>query len=364
MKTGLELLTELFANVPGPDESVHRERGRVLENNAVIAVAGIPIPDPVGWMMEHGMPLERTLPRGGPYAGAFVHGPTPHIELCDGDQSQDPKVQRVLWHEIGHAIDFMSVSKAGVLTHLPDGQYSTKHKAILVEHAELIVALRIQGDIETEINSWSRYAREPKELWAELVAIACTNPKAIVAAPKLWAAVWPDMTERCLPIPTEDPRPPVSKYAEGLAAMEELRPFMGESQRQAVLGFMRGEEKEYFCNAMIELAEVIRNMPKTYDTQHTVDPIVHLHYFAGGQANWYITEKDKGHEDDAPGEEQMQAFGLADLFGDGGELGYIPIPEILRAGGELDFHWTPQPLSAVRKKQFPDEEQSPTTPQS
>jgi hypothetical protein len=80
--------------------------------------------------------------------------------------------------------------------------------------------------------------------------------------------------------------------------------------------------------------------------------VAYLHYFAGGQANWYITEKDKGCPDDEDyggpgGPPQQQAFGLADLFGDGGELGYISIAEILANRGELDLHWTPKPLSEI-----------------
>jgi hypothetical protein len=46
---------------------------------------------------------------------------------------------------------------------------------------------------------------------------------------------------------------------------------------------------------------------------------------------------------------QHQAFGLADLFGDGGELGYISIVEILANGGGLDFYFTPKTLKEIRK---------------
>jgi hypothetical protein len=39
--------------------------------------------------------------------------------------------------------------------------------------------------------------------------------------------------------------------------------------------------------------------------------------------------------------------GLADLFADGGELGYISIPELLENGAHLDLAFTPKPLSAI-----------------
>jgi hypothetical protein len=92
-------------------------------------------------------------------------------------------------------------------------------------------------------------------------------------------------------------------------------------------------------------------MPKTGEQDGKGEQATaYLHYFAGGQASWYITEKDAGSPDDDPGTGQIQAFGLADLFGDGGELGYISIAEILENGGELDFHFTPKTLAEIRGK--------------
>lgn len=59
--------------------------------------------------------------------------------------------------------------------------------------------------------------------------------------------------------------------------------------------------------------------------------------------NWYITERDMERA-------QFQAFGLAVLFGDGGELGYINIVELIRNGVELDMYFTPCTLEAIRKE--------------
>lgn len=52
------------------------------------------------------------------------------------------------------------------------------------------------------------------------------------------------------------------------------------------------------------------------------------------------------------GEEgQLQAFGLADLFGDGGELGYINIAELIEHPRiELDWHWKPITLAQLRER--------------
>jgi hypothetical protein len=127
-------------------------------------------------------------------------------------------------------------------------------------------------------------------------------------------------------------------------ALKELNQFIGPVQRRCVLECFRGEEQEWFFDKIIELHRLITTMPKTYEQDGKGDQaIVYLHYFAGGQANAYITERDKEPE-------QHQAFGLADLFGDGGELGYISLVEWLSNNAELDFHFTPCTLGEVRSK--------------
>jgi|CZKV01.1.fsa_nt_gi hypothetical protein len=145
--------------------------------------------------------------------------------------------------------------------------------------------------------------------------------------------------------------------AEALTALKALKYFMGPLQTACVIDNFRDEERQYFYDLMCELAARIATMPQTYDQDGKGDDaIVTLHYFAGGRASWWITEKDKGCADDGkivdgelqPENSQQQAFGLADLFGDGGELGYISIAEILANNGELDFHFTPKTLREVR----------------
>ncbi len=127
-----------------------------------------------------------------------------------------------------------------------------------------------------------------------------------------------------------------------MTPLDSLIPFMGNAQRRAVIAGMRGEESAYFHTTIGDLASRVAAMPKTYEQDGVADPIVSLHYFTGN-ADWYITEKDIDHD----GAGQVQAYGYADL-GFGGEMGYISIGEIVRHGAELDFHFTPRPLSAVR----------------
>jgi hypothetical protein len=125
------------------------------------------------------------------------------------------------------------------------------------------------------------------------------------------------------------------------AVMPLLKRFIGKSQLSAVGMSIRGEEKQFFIDKMLEIANTIQTMPKTYGQDGMGDKAVaYLHYFKGS-ADWYITEKDMENE-------QLQAFGLADLFGDGGELGYISIEELIGSGVELDFHWKPKTIGEIR----------------
>ncbi|SEN75387.1 DUF2958 domain-containing protein, partial [Nitrosomonas marina] len=124
--------------------------------------------------------------------------------------------------------------------------------------------------------------------------------------------------------PQPDPQSEETKntLADVNAVMPLLKQFIGKSQLAAFASGIRGEEGQFIKDKLIEIANIIKNMPQTYGQDGLGDEaVVHLHYFKGS-ADWYITEKDM--ED-----EQLQAFGLADLYGDGGELGYISIQELI-----------------------------------
>ncbi|CAM3836088.1 DUF2958 domain-containing protein [Castellaniella denitrificans] len=126
--------------------------------------------------------------------------------------------------------------------------------------------------------------------------------------------------------------------------------WMSEGQNKAVIAGLMGEEWQFFADKMKELAGVIAAMPKTYDQNGKGDEAVaHLHYFRGA-GDWYITEKDM------EGAGTEQAFGLADLYGDGGELGYISIYELTEAGVELDFHFNPKTIGQIRGKTAAEEQ--------
>ena len=121
-----------------------------------------------------------------------------------------------------------------------------------------------------------------------------------------------------------------------------LRKFIGKSQLNVIGHNMKGEEGLYFQVLVNKLAKLINEMPKSYDTDGQRDnAVVYLHYFRGGM-NWHITEKDIN-------EEQNQAYGYSDL-GDGGELGYISIKELIENNVEFDFHWNPITLGKLKNK--------------
>jgi hypothetical protein len=130
----------------------------------------------------------------------------------------------------------------------------------------------------------------------------------------------------------------------------QLQPFIGRSQAATVRQLLRGEEKQFFIDKMSELTRIVETMPKTYEQDGKGDDaIVSLHYFAGGSANWWITEKDMETPEE-PG--QHQTFGLANMFGSpidqDAELGYISIVELLAAGAELDFYFKPRTLRELK----------------
>lgn len=139
------------------------------------------------------------------------------------------------------------------------------------------------------------------------------------------------------------PPPPTMKTSEAFAI---LNGFMPGAELRTLADNCRGEEGDYFRQLVAEYATRIKKMPTTYQQAELGDQaIVYLHYFTGN-CDWHITEKDIDHDNEG----QLQAFGLANL-GDGPELGYISIAEIIANGGELDLHWKPITLAAVRAKE-------------
>lgn len=131
----------------------------------------------------------------------------------------------------------------------------------------------------------------------------------------------------------------ITSYEE---ALKIAKNYINPNQLSVIKQLAKGEEGEFFVAKIIEIANVVQAMPITYQTQNIKDPIAQLHYFTNN-CDWYITERDKEPE-------QLQAFGAAN-FGNGYELGYISIVELLANNAELDLYYTPVPISKIRKRE-------------
>lgn len=122
-----------------------------------------------------------------------------------------------------------------------------------------------------------------------------------------------------------------------------IRPYLSAVQLSVMGDACRGEEGAWFKQRFIDLQREIETMPATYEQEGKGDKaIATLHYF-NADSDWYILEKD------IDGGIQ-QAFGYAILNGDfeNAELGYICIAELVAHGVELDLHFRPRTLAAIK----------------
>ena len=132
-----------------------------------------------------------------------------------------------------------------------------------------------------------------------------------------------------------------------IKAAHELVPFLSYSQHKTmvVLADGEGDGAAFYTHRILDLANQIETMPKTYEQDGMGDKaIAHLHYF-NGSSDWYITEKDMEGG-------VQQAYGYAILNGDDetAEVGFISIEELTRHGVELDLHFTPCTLAEIKAK--------------
>jgi hypothetical protein len=120
------------------------------------------------------------------------------------------------------------------------------------------------------------------------------------------------------------------------------------AQRFALKELIKGEEGDFFVERLKVIKKCIEEMPQTYGQDGVKDPIAYLKYF-GGPVTAYITEKDKGEDGDwTPSVDQIQAYGQVEILPNYPERGYIGIQELIEAGVELDLHFEPVALSALK----------------
>lgn len=89
-----------------------------------------------------------------------------------------------------------------------------------------------------------------------------------------------------------------------------------------------------------DLQNIIKAMPKPYESESQAAPMASLHYFHGDW-DWYVIETDE------PGE-QKQCFGLVKGFEV--ELGYFSIADLIKSGVEVDLHFKPMPVDALQQQ--------------
>ena len=193
---GGDLLAKMFEGVPsGDDEVVKASSGRIMPDNWVPPVKG-PIRNPSDWLDRMMIPIERrplSLMSGA--LALFSHRSKggEHVEasviLPMGADINDPETRWSVWHEIGHAADFVS-TREDLLIATPHGQYSTAHIKVMRQYQNLIIGWSPCEDRE--------YKTSPAELWAEVVACAIMMPEWIPDG--LMAAVKSDLVKLNLPL--------------------------------------------------------------------------------------------------------------------------------------------------------------------
>lgn len=131
-----------------------------------------------------------------------------------------------------------------------------------------------------------------------------------------------------------------------------VKTFMPEFQQVIV------NESEEFTDILVHLDEQLSAIPKLYSTEKLFreqlknpNPdrnlydvyTVQAHFFYQS-SDWYIIEWD--------GQDTLYGYSILNGDGEMAELGYISLSELTSfrdkwGGIELDFHWTPKPLSQV-----------------
>ena len=114
-------------------------------------------------------------------------------------------------------------------------------------------------------------------------------------------------------------------------------------QGRDVEGRVPGTEEEM---QQLMTREIAKTAPRLYGQDGAEDPTVYAHYFSCVNGwDWWLLEFDGTDE----------AFGLVEGYDD--ELGYFSIKEMAElnrqmgfAAVERDEHFSPKPLSAVRRR--------------
>ena len=156
-------------------------------------------------------------------------------------------------------------------------------------------------------------------------------------------------------------------YNQAKKILSEIKNFVPKNQYKILLQNIadRKEENSFFREKIEELHGIIKNMPKTKETDGQGDnATAYLHYFMGG-GDWYMTEKDMGDgKEDSTFAEQIQAGGYRKvdfLEYPFASTGYFSIPEIdslnLKLNDlQLDLYWDAKTIAEIKGNESKEEE--------
>ena len=119
-----------------------------------------------------------------------------------------------------------------------------------------------------------------------------------------------------------------------------LRKVIPLTQFQFLQTLLRGEEREFFVDAMTEIEFQYNDLPiigSAGSDQPTDTALARIHLF-GPSCDWWLVEKSYHPEE--------PCFGIADLGYR--ELGYFNLWGIIRLRGvEIDLHWKPNTVQQI-----------------
>lgn len=114
------------------------------------------------------------------------------------------------------------------------------------------------------------------------------------------------------------------------------RKFIPSHQLRFIRELIKGEEGEFFAEALTKLESEWNAMPELGAVDGD-SAIVRIHLFAPS-ADWWLVERSM--------DDVNEAFGIADMGYR--EMGYIPLDEIIQLRGvEVDLHWHPKTVAEI-----------------
>lgn len=124
--------------------------------------------------------------------------------------------------------------------------------------------------------------------------------------------------------------------------IQELRSVINPRQILGMIAAVRGsDENEQAIDKLDAIYDRYVACPRTYETDGNKGKTVAQFRYFLGDSEFYITELD------VSGPPHIQAYGYGSLNDQYPEMGYICIPELLKNGFEMDYHFVPKTLTEL-----------------